>query len=62
MQHVGAGLRRDDDLCAGALAVLRSVGIGQNVELPDSVDPQQLPTGASGRDCELAGAGVLDSI
>ncbi len=62
MERVGSGAGDDADLRSGALSIFGGVGIGEDIELADSVDPQQFTARATGRDGELARAGVFDAI
>ena len=62
MQLIGARLRDHVDLPAHALAVFRAIGVAHHVEFAYSVDAQQLPADASGRDPDIAAAGVFNPI
>ena len=62
MELVGSRAGDDDDLRAGALAVLGSVGVAQDVEFLDGLDAEQLLAGAAGLHVVLRGSGELDAI
>src|ERR1700676_637909 len=59
---IGAGLRDDGDLAAGALAVLGAVGIALHVEFADGFDAEKLAAGAAGLHIVFCGAGVFDAV
>ena len=62
VELVGAGGGDDGDLRAFALAVGGGVGVGDDVELADGVDAEELAGGAAGSDVDERGAGVLDAV
>ena len=62
MELVGSAGRDDADLSTGALAVLGSVGIGDNVEFAYSVHAQKLSAGSARRQIDLRCARVFDSV
>ena len=59
---VVAGCGDDGDLRAGALAVVSSVGVADDVEFAHGLDAKQLAAGAAGSDVDQRSAGVLDSV
>ena len=62
VELVGAAGGDDGDLRALALAVGGGVGVGDDVELADGVDAEELAGGAAGGDVDERGAGVLDAV
>lgn len=62
MQLIDPRGRDNADLGAGAFAVFGAVGVGDDVELADCVDAQQLPTSAAGRVIDDRSAGLLDAV
>src|SRR5262249_24804704 len=59
---IGAGLRNDDHLAAGALAVFGAVGIALDVELADGFDAEEHAGSAAGLHVVFGGAGVFGAI
>ena len=62
VELIRSGLRDCDHLRARALSVFCRIGSGEDVELADGVDSQQISADAAGCIGELAGAGVFNSI
>ena len=62
VEGVGAAGGDDGDLRAVALAVGGGVGVGDDVELADAVDAEELAGGAAGGVVDERGSGVLDAV
>jgi hypothetical protein len=62
VEGVGAAGGDDGDLGALALAVGGGVGVGDDVELADGVDAEELAGGAARGDVDERGSGVLDAV
>ena len=62
MEVVGSGAGDDDDLRAGTLAVLGSIGVAEDVEFLDGFDTEQLLAGAAGLHVVLGGSGEFDAV
>jgi hypothetical protein len=62
MHLVRPGLGDDQNLRAGTLAVLRTIGIAKQVEFPHGVDAQQLLAGAAGLHVVLRRAGEFHAV
>ena len=56
------GLGDNDDLTAGPFAVVCAVGVAQQVEFPDRVDPQQLLAGTARLHVVLGRARKFDPV
>src|SRR6185437_13861430 len=49
VDRISAGPRHELNLCAGALSILRAVGIAENIDLTNAIDAQQLTARAARR-------------
>src|SRR5665213_3986471 len=62
MKLVRSGLRDDENLRAGTLAVFGAVGVAEHVEFANSVRAEQLLTGPARLHVVLSRAGEFDAV
>ncbi len=60
--RVGSGLSHHITCAPESFAILRGIGVREDVELAHCIDPQELPAHPAGRNRELAGSRVFNAV